>query len=215
LRSSIAPSPKGKEERRLGILLWGDTASAPHWRTGEKRKLDVIDLKGSLEAISTEPFSFRRTRHDDLSLAMEIRLRERKVGVGGQLAGFNAAVINAPGAVLVAEIDLDSLLIETPRVVFREMERFPSVTRDIAMILSEEILHEQILRAIENPKEPLLESVELFDLFTEQIGAARKSLAYRLTYRDRSRTLTSEEVNAAHAKIRERLRRDLGAELRE
>jgi phenylalanyl-tRNA synthetase beta chain len=89
------------------------------------------------------------------------------------------------------------------------------VTRDIALIAPEELSHEKILRAIEEPREPLLERVELFDLFTEKVGEARKSLAYRLTYRDRSRTLTSEEVNAAHTKIRERLRRDLGAELRE
>ena len=83
------------------------------------------------------------------------------------------------------------------------------------MIVFEEVPHEKILRTVQEPREPLLESVELFDLFTEQIGVARKSLAYRLTYRDRSRTLTNEEVTAAHAKIRERLRRDLGAELRE
>jgi phenylalanyl-tRNA synthetase beta chain len=43
----------------------------------------------------------------------------------------------------------------------------------------------------------------------------RKSLAYSLTYRDKNRTLTSEEVNAVHARIRERLRNDVGAELRE
>jgi phenylalanyl-tRNA synthetase beta chain len=83
------------------------------------------------------------------------------------------------------------------------------------MIVSDEIPHENILRAIEQPREALLQSIELFDLFTEKVGEARKSLAYRLTYRDQSRTLTNEEVNAAHAKIRERLRRDLGAELRE
>jgi phenylalanyl-tRNA synthetase beta chain len=83
------------------------------------------------------------------------------------------------------------------------------------MIVPEEIPHEKILHVIREPKEPLLQSVELFDLFTEEMGPARKSLAYRLTYRDRSRTLTSEEVNTAHAKIRERLQRDLGAELRE
>src|SRR5438874_723731 len=73
----------------------------------------------------------------------------------------------------------------------------------------------EIFPAIQEPKEPLLERVELFDLFTTNVGEARKSLAYRLTYRDRSRTLTSEEVSAVHAKIRERLQRDLGAELRE
>ena len=80
------------------------------------------------------------------------------------------------------------------------------------------ISHDDIMHTIETVREPLLESVQLFDFrFGDEsnLGSARKSLAYRLTYRDRSRTLTSEEVNAAHAKIRERLRRDLGAELRE
>ena len=87
------------------------------------------------------------------------------------------------------------------------------------MIVPEEVSHAKILRAIQEPMEPLLERVELFDLFTGEsaagLGPERKSLAYRLTYRDRSRTLTSEEVSAVHAKIRERLQRDLGAELRE
>jgi phenylalanyl-tRNA synthetase beta chain len=83
------------------------------------------------------------------------------------------------------------------------------------MMVRDEISHEKILRTIEEPREPLLESVELFDLFTEQVGAAQKSLAYRLTYRDRSRTLTNEEVTEAHARIRERLKRELGVTLRE
>ena len=83
------------------------------------------------------------------------------------------------------------------------------------MMVPDEISHEKILRTIEEPREPLLESVDLFDLFAEQVGAARKSLAYRLTYRDRSRTLTSEEVNEVHARIRERLKRELGVTLRE
>jgi phenylalanyl-tRNA synthetase beta chain len=119
--------------------------------------------------------------------------------------------------VFVAELHVDLLLTHDESLKkFREIERFPAVSRDIAMIVPEETSHEKILHAIENPKEPLLESVELFDLFSGgEIGAARKSLAYRLTYRDRSRTLTNEEVSAVHAKIRERLRRDLGAELRE
>jgi phenylalanyl-tRNA synthetase beta chain len=119
--------------------------------------------------------------------------------------------------VFVAEVHADLLLMPdklAPK--FHEIEKFPAVTRDIAMIVPEEISHQKILRAIEEPREPLLESVKLFDLFSGgEIGTKRKSLAYRLTYRDRSRTLTSEEVNVAHTKIRERLRRDLGAELRE
>jgi phenylalanyl-tRNA synthetase beta chain len=87
------------------------------------------------------------------------------------------------------------------------------------MIVPEKLTHVEILRAIEDPAEPLLETVQLFDLFEVSEGtvppASGKSLAYRLTYRAKNRTLTNEEVNVAHAKIREKLKRELGVTLRE
>ncbi len=204
--------PKGKEERHLGVLLWGNVASAPDWRSQTNRRLDLFDLRGALDVVVPK-LSFRPGNFSDLALPIDIYSGDRMIGFGGQLS---SAKSNAPGPVFVAELHAD-LLLKPDELTkkFREIEKFPAVTRDIAMIVPEEISYEKILRAIENPKEPLLESVELFDLFTEKVGEARKSLAYRLTYRDRSRTLTSEEVNAAHAKIRQRLRSDLNAELRE
>jgi phenylalanyl-tRNA synthetase beta chain len=135
------------------------------------------------------------------------------IGFGGQLSSVTS---KAAGPVFAAELHADLLLHREPRQKFRGIEKFPAITRDVAIIVPEEISHEKILRAIQEPREPLLASVRLFDLFAgENLGAGRKSLAYRLTYRHPSRTLTHEEVNAAHAKIRERLRRELGAELRE
>ncbi len=87
------------------------------------------------------------------------------------------------------------------------------------MIVPEKLTHAEILRVIQDPPEPLLETVHLFDLFEINEGtaptASGKSLAYRLTYRAKNRTLTNEEVIAAHAKIRERLKRELGVTLRE
>jgi phenylalanyl-tRNA synthetase beta chain len=207
--------PSGKEERHLGVLLWGNIASTPDWRSAKNRQLDPFDLKGALAAVVPN-LSFRSGKFSDLVLAADIYSGDRMIGFGGQLSPAKA---NAPGAVLVAELHADLLFGTTEsRKKFRELERFPAVIRDIAMIVPEKISHEEILRVIENPKEPLLASAELFDLFTGEAIAGepgRKSLAYRLTYRERSRTLTSEEVTAAHAKIRERLRRELGAELRE
>ena len=205
--------PSGKEERHVGILLWGNVASAPNWRSPKSRGLDLFDLKGALECVAPN-LSFRQGKFPDLALPVDVFSSDRMIGFGGQLL---AAKSTAPGAVFVAEVHADLLLTRNELATkFRDIEKFPAVTRDIAMIVPEETSHQKILRAIEEPREPLLEHVELFDLFSGgEIGNARKSLAYRLTYRDRSRTLTSEEVNAAHAKIRERLRRDLGAELRE
>jgi phenylalanyl-tRNA synthetase beta chain len=204
--------PSGKEERHLGLLLWGTIESAADWRAVKSRNVDLLDLKGALESVVPD-LSFQSGKFPDLALPVDIYSGDQMIGVGGQLSSDKS---NASGPVFVAELHADLLLKpDEATKKFREIEKFPAVSRDIAMIVSEEIPHEKILRAIEQPREALLQSVELFDLFTEKVGEARKSLAYRLTYRDQSRTLTSEEVNAAHAKIRERLRRDLGAELRE
>jgi len=205
--------PQAKEHRHLGILLWGNATSAPHWRLQGNYRLDFFDLKGAIESLALPAISFRRGDHPDLSLATEISSNERAIGFGGQL---REGRIDAAGAVFVAELDVDLVLRGAElRKTFREIEKFPAITRDIAMIVPDEISHEKILRTIEEPREPLLERVDLFDLFTEQIGAARKSLAYRLTYRDRSRTLTNEEVNEVHARIREKLKHELGVTLRE
>jgi phenylalanyl-tRNA synthetase beta chain len=115
---------------------------------------------------------------------------------------------------------LDALLhLSRQTKTFHELEKFPSVRRDIAMIIPETLTHAEILAVIESANEPLLERVELFDLFSgkqaESFGAGRKSLAYTLTYRNKNRTLTSDEVTEVHTKVRERLHRELPVELRE
>ena len=212
--------PAGKEERHLGVLLWGNVTSALHWRAHEKRPLDFVDLKGAIESLRIPALSFRRTEHRDLALATEILSGNHCIGFAGQPSAARTSTIDASGAIFVAEVHIDLVLSpEDAAKTFREIERFPAITRDVAMIVPEKLTHAEILRVVEEPNEPLLESVQLFDLFggdaAAGLGPVRKSLAYRLTYRDHSRTLTSEEVTAAHAKIRERLRRDLGAELRE
>jgi phenylalanyl-tRNA synthetase beta chain len=208
--------PAGKEERHLGLLLWGNVSSAPHWRADEKRKLDFVDLKGVIESLAIPKLSFRRGAHVDLALAAEVFSGDQGIGVAGQLSTKRTSAVDAPAPVFFAELNVEPITGAAQATkLFHEIERFPAVTRDIAMIVPEKLAHAQIVDEIQSVREPLLERVELFDLFTGELGGARKSLAYRLTYRDRSRTLTNEEVTAAHAKIRERLRRELGAELRE
>ena len=86
------------------------------------------------------------------------------------------------------------------------------------MIVPEHLTHEEIYQTMFG-WEPLLAKVKFFDVFSgaqvENIGAGRKSLAYSLTYRDKNRTLTYDEVSAVHDRIRERLKSELGVELRE
>ena len=208
--------PSGKEERHFGILLWGNVESAPNWRSQARRSLDLFDLKGGLKCVIPN-LSFRPGQLPDFALAVEICSADERIGFGGQLV---ASKSSAPGPVLVAELNADLLLDRGASAKkFRELGRYPAITRDIAMIVPEKLTHAEILRGIDEPAEPLLENVQLFDLFTTKEGAdptvSGKSLAYRLTYRAKNRTLTNEEVTAAHAKIRERLKRELGVTLRE
>ena len=207
--------PAGKEERRLGILVSGNLATAPTWRSDRKvgdSWLGFFDAKGIIESLGIPELSFRRIEHDKLPLAVGVFSDAVMIGFLRQRPSAKIA----PG-VFIAELKLDVLLAKEQQTKkFREIERFPAITRDIAMFVPEKISHEDVVKTIKNPIEPLLDSVEVFDCYPGTKGSEeRKSLAYRLTYRERSRTLTSEEVTAAHAKIRERLQRELGAELRE
>ena len=78
--------PSGKEERHLGILLWGNVASAPNWRSQARRSLDLFDLKGALECVIPN-LSFRPGQFPDFALAVDICSADERVGFGGQLAG--------------------------------------------------------------------------------------------------------------------------------
>ena len=213
---NVFAPPTGEQQRKLAMALCGQAASAKNWRAQKKRALDFFDLSGALNALGT--FEFRRGKQSGFALSAEIFHGRDRIGHGGQLS--SASSFGATTPVLVAEIDLATIAQATEHAErFKEIDRYPAVTRDVAMFVGPEVTHAEIVGVIAAANESLLEKVELFDLFMEndpkELSQARKSLAYSLTYRDKSRTLTNEEVSAAHVRIRGRLRSDIGAELRE
>jgi phenylalanyl-tRNA synthetase beta chain len=208
--------PEGSEERHLGILLWGNSAPSAHWRS-DNRVLDYFDLKGAIESVIPSA-SFKLVERPDLVLAVEIWRNGERIGFAGQVASERTKTIGATHPVLFAELNTDSVARLGSGQTFREIDKFPAVTRDIAMIVPENLSHEKVFSTISSANEPLLAKIELFDVFKgseENFGAGKKSLAYALTYRDKTRTLTNDEITVVHAKIRERLQRELGVELRE
>jgi phenylalanyl-tRNA synthetase beta chain len=209
--------PDGREERHLGILLWGNSAPSAHWRS-DNRTLDYFDLKGVIESIIPSA-SLKRVERPGLTLAVEIWRNDQRIGFAGQVVSERTRMIDANYPVLFAEVNIESVAQLGSEQNFREIEKFPAVTRDIAMIVPEDLSHGKILATIVGANEPLLASAELFDVFSgkqeQNFGAGKKSMAYALTYRDKTRTLTNEEITVVHAKIRERLQRELGVELRE
>ncbi|MFN2509530.1 MAG: hypothetical protein ABR589_12260 [Chthoniobacterales bacterium] len=217
---NIFVAPDANEKRAVGLVFSGAAASAPHWRASDKRQLDFFDLKGAIDAIRIPNLAFRRAENAGLALAAEILSGDQVIGLAGQLTAPRASQFGASAPIFVAQILLDFLASGLGMGAhFAHIDKFPAVTRDVAMIVPATLTHGEVMGVITGSKEPLLADVQLFDLFAGKEGSSveigRKSLAYTLTYRDRNRTLTNDEVTVVHDRIRSRLKSELGAELRE
>ena len=119
--------------------------------------------------------------------------------------------------VALAEIKLDPIISQLhDNKSFTPIPVYPSVARDLAVIVDEAVQHGDILRVINLVAPEELTDIDLFDIFrSKELGDGRKSMAYTLTYRSTERTLTDEETNSQHAAIMDRLREELGAEIKE
>jgi phenylalanyl-tRNA synthetase beta chain len=215
-----------REERRLGIAMTG-LRNPPFWSGGERdAKCDVFDLKGVLEGfleqLGLRGISFAR-RPESTPTFLEsaaIQLGKNTLGEFGQLSPVVAKENDLRDAVLLAELNLDTVLSLARRnaagKTFKPLPAFPAIRRDVAMLVPEAATHEAVLNAVKAAKPQNLERVELFDVFRgKNVPEGSKSMAYAFTYRSAERTLTDAEVNAAHEKLVEQLKRDLGAVIRE
>ncbi|MCX6995616.1 MAG: phenylalanine--tRNA ligase subunit beta, partial [Kiritimatiellaeota bacterium] len=93
---------------------------------------------------------------------------------------------------------------------------YPAIRRDMALIVSQTLQHEEIVQRIRHVAPPELENVELFDIFEDvSLGAGRKSMAYACTYRASDRTLTDAEANAYHEQVKAAVKAGLHVEVRQ
>ncbi len=121
------------------------------------------------------------------------------------------------GPIAVAEFSLNSFMEnDLSSVSLSPVPAYPAVSRDIAMVLDESVRHADILHVIRESAPAELTRVALFDIYRDKrMGYARKSVAYSLEYRSLERTLTDEEANEFHGKIKDALRDKLKADIRE
>lgn len=119
-------------------------------------------------------------------------------------------------AVYVFEIDLDKLLNKkVGKMKYKEISKFPSVKKDIAVIVDKDITAQEVANVIKKSAGSILTNIKLFDLYTGKgIEENKKSLAYSLTFEDSKKTLTDEEVNAVLQTIIVNLEKKINAELR-
>lgn len=146
----------------------------------------------------------------------KILVNNEECGCSGRLNPVSAEKLDIEREIFLSEIYLDKIISLIPRKVYSSIPKFPSVERDIAMIVDEEIPASDIDEAIKNAGPEFLVKFECFDVYKgEQITPGKKSMAYSLAFQSMERTLTDEEVNIARKKICEALESKFGAKIRE
>jgi len=201
---------------RIAAAAFGPPAEE-QWGTAT-RKLDLFDVKGDLEMLlHAANIAFERAVHPALHPGRSARVLARGEPIGwiGELHPRLQQKYEIPGPLVVFEVDAAPLQ-QLPLPVYREVPRFPAVTRDLAMTFPEEIPVQTILLDLAVHKPPLVHDIKLFDFYRgPAIEDGRKSLAFRVLLQDTQKTMTDPEVESAVAQLVLRLERQFNGKLRD
>ena len=184
---------------------------------------DYLDIKGIVEnvveSLGLSKVKFTRESENPSyhpGKTANLMIGRTKVGVLGEVHPYVSENYGINTNCYLAELDLD-LLFNYANVnkKYKALPKFPAVTRDIALLVSDEVLVQEIEDTIKKAGGNIVETVKLFDIYKgAQIPEGKKSIAYAIAYRDEKKTLTDNDVNKVHDKILRSLEYKLGATLR-
>ena len=146
----------------------------------------------------------------------DIMIDGKKLGVIGQIHPLVAEGYGISGEVYVAELDFTGLQSAlAPERVFHSLPKFPTVSRDLALVCDEAMTVGMLEACIKKAGGKLLRSIQLFDIYRGPgIAPGKKSIAFSLELRADDRTLTDEDTTGVTNAVLEKLKNDLSVTLR-
>ena len=185
---------------------------------------DYFDLKGIVEnlldSLGLKSASFKRMSENPSyhpGKTAELILGRTSLGVLGEIHPDVNENYGVDVPCYVTELDLDAMYnFSKTEKAYKPLPKYPAITRDIALLVDDAVLVQEIEDAIRKAGGQVVEKVELFDVYKgAQIPEGKKSIAYAIAYRDPSKTLKDKDINKVHDKILRALEYKLGAQLRE
>ena len=196
-----------KETLYLSAALTGEER-ATKWLK-ESSSLDFFAAKGYLEVVFDrlgldEKVTYKKSKLEGMHPGRfaEVYLGEKRIGFIGEVHPQVADKLGL-NTTYVFEINLDEVISESKvKPKYEEVTKYPEITRDIAMLVDVKDEYQNIYNVIESVNSKLITKVELFDLYVgAELLVGKKSLALTITYSDKQKTLTDEEVTAVHDKV--------------
>ena len=200
---------KQKEDMHLGIALSGTWLETP-WKK-EVVNPDFYTLKGLLESVfsplginfeyqtSSKTLDFHPYRQADILFKGEII---------GQIAEVHPKRLNDLNIekTYVCEINLEYVINHETHIDYQMVSKYPTVTRDLAIVIDENIPAQELVKMIEQTLKKNVKSVEVFDVYQgEHIEKGKKSIAFSLVLGDQEKTLSTEDVDQMMKKVMGRL----------
>ncbi|MDH5511495.1 MAG: phenylalanine--tRNA ligase subunit beta, partial [Nitrospinota bacterium] len=213
--------PADSHERWMAAVVLTENAQPNLWE-GRAPKRDFFHMKGVAESTaihlghsdvmfvpSSHPYYYPKRQADIMAGGV-------KLGNMGQVRPETLEAYEVEQELFAMELDLDAATSKLPPVVMcKKLNKFPSVKRDLAMVVDEAVTVETLEGAIRRHGGALVRRVELFDVYSGvKIGEGKKSVAFSLEFLDETRTLVDDEVNTVFDRIVEGVAQDLGARLR-
>ena len=215
MKNIIDPNGLPDESRNLVIGVYGkdeDFFTLKGMIVTLLEKLAITDLKFVAESEYRTYHPGRCARivaHDQFGAEVEL-------GIMGEIHPDVCEIFGIGGRAYGAELFFDLLVeISNKEIQYQQLPKHPSSSRDIAMVVDEDVLVGDMEEVIKEASNELLKNVKLFDVYRgEQVAEGKKSVAFSLTYRHDDRTLTDEEVDSAHKTIVDALTEKIGAVIR-
>lgn len=190
------------------------------WK-GDKQPSDYFILKGILDTffdnmnvnVVYKPCTTQPQFHPGRTAALF--LGDKQIGIIGELHPRHAREIGLSGTVAF-EIELEPILFDNDTFSYKMMNKYPFVTRDLAIVVKKDIDAESILNVVRQTAKKNLVNLEVFDVYTgENVAPEEKSLAIKLTLEDETKTLESADVDKIIKSILNRLEYYFQARLRD
>jgi phenylalanyl-tRNA synthetase beta chain len=209
-----------EEQEHLAAAMTGLWLN--HSWQGEKKPVDFFVIKGVLEGLFerlglTDQVKYERANVEGMhpGRTASIVLKGVNIGFVGQVHPSVQKELDIKDT-LVFELSLQAVLdAATEPLQYTAIPRFPSITRDIALVADKDTASGTLKEIILSAGAPLLKEAHVFDLYEgEHMEEGKKSIAFSLKYADPERTLTDEEVAKVHDKVLKSLSEQAGAVLR-
>lgn len=205
------------EQEMIGGVAVG--VSEQHRAHGTLVKTDFFVMKGIVETLAsavgiTLTFEAASIPSMHPGRTARILLDGEAIGFVGQVHPGLSKEQYGLKEVYVFELEAMALRSKEEQV-YSEISRFPSMTRDLAIVVERSVTAQSIVDVMTEAAGPLLQTIELFDVYTgENVGENEKSFAFSLRYQNKERTLVDEEITTAQQRVVDAVKETFNAELR-